>query len=170
MNITNFITWFIYQFMNIAQRIVNSIDQIKIYNSVSLLDFTITITIISEENKTNYEQYNKIYIPKEYNKENYKYTINNDTITIITNEDCTTSYNSTYCKCYQYNEKYNIITNQNTCNRDPNYTINKNYITSDINYSDRITNYYKNNYIIMYGIIIIALIVTATLKRNSRKI
>lgn len=46
MNITNFITWFIRQFVNIGQSILGHLDNIKIYNTVSLLDFTITIVII----------------------------------------------------------------------------------------------------------------------------
>lgn len=46
MNITNFITWFIEQFISIGTSILTTLDNIKIYNTVSLLDFTITIAII----------------------------------------------------------------------------------------------------------------------------
>lgn len=46
MNITNFTTWFIGQFVRIGQSILGHLDNIKIYNTVSLLDFTITIVII----------------------------------------------------------------------------------------------------------------------------
>lgn len=118
-----------------------------------------------------YKEYNKIYIPTEYINENYKYTISGDEITIITNENCTTNYNTTNCDCRRYNERYNIITNVYQCNRNPsNYILNSNQVTDDINYSYRITNEYKNNYIILYGIVIIALLFIMTIKKNSRRL
>lgn len=127
--------------------------------------------IKNEEQKIEYEQYNKIYIPKEYINENYKYTLNQDEITIITNENCYTNYNNKYCDCIKYNEKYNIVTGRYECNRNPsNYIINSSQITSDINYSTRITNEYKNNYMILYGIVIIALLFIITVRKNSRRI
>ena len=46
MNISNFIEWFIQQFVNIGTRIINIIDGIIIYGNVSLLDFIIAITIL----------------------------------------------------------------------------------------------------------------------------
>lgn len=46
MNISNFIEWFITQFINIGTNLINLLNQIIIYNNVSLLDLIITITII----------------------------------------------------------------------------------------------------------------------------
>ena len=46
MNISNFIEWFITQFVNIGKQVINILDQIIIYGNVSLLDFIITITIL----------------------------------------------------------------------------------------------------------------------------
>ena len=46
MNISNFISWFIQQFVNIGTKIINILDGIIIYGSVSLLDFIIAITIL----------------------------------------------------------------------------------------------------------------------------
>lgn len=127
--------------------------------------------INNEQQKIEYSKYNKIYIPSEYINENYKYTINQDEITIITNENCETNYNNQYCDCMRYNEKYNIITNRYQCNRNPsNYILNSNQVTDDINYSNRITNQYKNEYIILYGIVIIALLFIIMTKKNSRRI
>lgn len=127
--------------------------------------------INNEEQINKYKEYNKIYIPSEYINENYKYTINQDEITIITNENCETNYNSQYCDCMRYNEKYNIVTNRYQCNRNPsNYIISSNQLTDDINYSQRITNEYKNNYIILYGIVIIALLFVIMTRKNSRRI
>ena len=123
------------------------------------------------EQKSEYKQYNKIYIPTEYINENYKYTISNDEITIITNENCYTNYNNQYCDCIKYNEKYNIKTETYQCNRNPsNYILNSNQLTDDVNYSYRITNDFKNNYIILYGIVIIALLFIITMKKNSRRL
>lgn len=45
-NISNFIEWFIQQFINIGTQVINILDGIMIYGSVSLLDFIIAITII----------------------------------------------------------------------------------------------------------------------------
>lgn len=127
--------------------------------------------ITNDEQKIEYENYNKIYIPREYINENYKYTINQDEITIITNKNCITNYNTTNCECYKYNEKYNIITESYQCNRNPtNNIINNNLITEDINYSTRITNEYKNNYIILYGIVIISILFIIMIKKNTRRI
>ena len=127
--------------------------------------------INNENQKIEYSKYNKIYIPSEYINENYKYTINQDEITIITNENCETNYNSQYCDCMRYNIKYNIITNRYQCNRNPsNYILNSTQLTDDINYSYRITNEYKNNYIILYGIVIIALLFIIMTRKNSRRI
>ena len=127
--------------------------------------------INNENQKIEYSKYNKIYLPTEYINEQYKYTISGDEVTIITNENCYTNYNNQYCDCKKYNEKYNIITETYQCNRNPsNYILNSNQITSDINYSTRITNEYKNNYIILYGIVIIALLFIIMTRKNSRRL
>ena len=46
MNISNFIEWFITQFVNIGTQIINIINGIIIYGNVSLLDFIIAIAIL----------------------------------------------------------------------------------------------------------------------------
>lgn len=127
--------------------------------------------ITNEEQINKYKEYNKVYIPSEYINENYKYTLNQDEITIITNENCYTNYNNQYCDCIKYNEKYNIVTERYQCNRNPsNYIISSSQLTEDVNYSTRITNEYKNNYIVLYGIVIIALLFVVMTKKNSRRI
>lgn len=128
--------------------------------------------INNEEQIIKYKEYNKIYIPTEYINQNYKYTLNGDEITIITNENCYTNYNNQYCDCIKYNERYNIKTEIYQCNRNPsNYILNSNQLTDDVNYSTRITNEYKNNYIILYGIVITALIFIIMIKKsNNRRI
>lgn len=127
--------------------------------------------INNENQKIEYKEYNKIYMPSEYINNNYKYTISGDEITIITNNNCYNNYNNEYCNCMKYNERYNIITEVYQCNRNPNnYILNSSQMTDDINYSTRITNEYKNNYIILYGIVIIALLFIIMTRKNSRRI
>ena len=118
-----------------------------------------------------YSNQNKIYIPTAYYNQNYKYTISNDEITIITNKNCYTNYNTQYCDCYRYNEKYNIITNSYSCNSNPgNYQINYNYLSNDINDSYRITRDYTNNYTIYLLMILIVLTFTMLMKKNGYKV
>lgn len=45
-DISNFINWFIQQFVNIGRQTINIIDNIIIYQNVSMLDLIITIVII----------------------------------------------------------------------------------------------------------------------------
>lgn len=119
-----------------------------------------------------YETINKIYIPKNMYEETNKYTISGDTLTIITDNNCTTSYQTTYCDCTYYNIKYNLIMNSNQCNRNPsnNNLISNEYITTDINYSERIVEQYTNNYIVYFGIIITVLLFAIVMKKNGVKI
>ncbi len=46
MNITTFMTWFINSFIHIGSQILSYLDQIKIYGTISLMDFIITIVIV----------------------------------------------------------------------------------------------------------------------------
>lgn len=127
--------------------------------------------INSNETIQKYVEYNKIYIPMEYYNSNNKYTISGDELTIISNKNCTTQYQTTYCDCNRYNIRYNIATETYQCNRNPsNYIIDSNYITTDPDYSDRIISYFRDNYIILYGIVIIVFLFTLTFKKNSRRV
>lgn len=128
--------------------------------------------ITNEELLERYENINKIYIPEEYINEQYKYIIDNDNIiTIITNKNCYTNYNTEYCDCYKYNINQNIISEVNACNKNQtNGIINNENITNDINYNPRIINqYYQDNILSIIMIATIILIVTM-FKKNSRNI
>lgn len=46
MNISNFFSWFLTQFVKIGKNMLDKLDNIYLIGNVSLLDFTITITII----------------------------------------------------------------------------------------------------------------------------
>ena len=118
------------------------------------------------------ELYNKIYVPSQYINQNYKYTLNGDNLTIITNQNCTNNYNTTNCECYILDLKYNVIKNQsNQCNYNPsNNIISYSSISNNVDYSDRITSYYIKEYGVYFGIIMIVLLFVSTMKKNSRNI
>lgn len=127
--------------------------------------------ITSNETIQKYSEYNKIYIPMNYYNADNKYTISGDELTIISNNNCYTQYSTTYCDCNRYNIRYNIVTETYSCNRNPNnYIIDSSYITTDPDYSDRIISYFRDNYIITYGIVIIVFLFTLTFKKNSRRV
>ena len=46
MNISNFITWFINQFITIGANMLGKLDQIILWGTVSLMDFIIAIAVI----------------------------------------------------------------------------------------------------------------------------
>lgn len=46
MNISNFISWFIQQFVNIGSTLLGFLDNIILFGNVSLMNFIITIAII----------------------------------------------------------------------------------------------------------------------------
>lgn len=128
--------------------------------------------ITNEELLEKYKDINKVYVPEEYVKEQYKYVIDSDNIiTIITNENCYTNYNTEYCDCYKYNINQNIISKGNPCNRNQATGIISNEkITNDINYNPRIIErYYYDNILSIIMIATIILIVTM-FKKNSRNI
>ena len=91
------------------------------------------------ENNNDIQEYtgrNKIYIPSSVVNQQYSYRFNGDYIDIITNVSCYQNYNTTYCNCYRYNYKNNVLSEVYSCNTNSNSpSINYNYITSDINYS-----------------------------------
>lgn len=113
----------------------------------------------------------KIYIPTQYINNNYSYRISGDNIVIITNNQCYQSYNQTYCDCYTYIPKENLMSEVYSCNIANNNTqiINVTKITDDPNYSNKIrTDYIQENFIYI-GIFIIGIIFAILLtKERSR--
>lgn len=115
--------------------------------------------ITNQEEITKYTNENKIYIPTQYKNQNYTYKINGEYITIITNQNCYTNYNTTYCDCYMYNYENNLISNSYSCSTNNNNpTIGYSYISDNINDSKYIREKYmqdKSIILIMLGIGII---------------
>lgn len=68
----------------------------------------------------------KTYLPSTFINNNYRYKINGDYFTIITNNNCFSQYSNTYCDCYNVYPKLDYINSEvSSCN------INTNYVTSD---------------------------------------
>lgn len=66
------------------------------------------------------------YLPTEYINSNFKYRLQGDYYTIITNHNCYTQYSTTYCDCYNIYPKLDyIISETMTCNNNP-----SSYVTS----------------------------------------
>lgn len=69
---------------------------------------------------------NLIFLPGELINSNYKYTLSDGVIRVITNNNCYNNYNTTYCDCYDVylNNDY-MVSNVINCNNNP-----TNYVTS----------------------------------------
>jgi hypothetical protein len=120
---------------------------------------------------SNYSNYNKIYIPSELNNSNYQYKISDDHIIVITNRNCYTQYNSTYCDCYYYNYKNNLTSSTYTCNTNNSSTsLNYSSISSDINDSVYLSNRFYQDKSILLFVIILALIFARFLTKERSHI
>lgn len=125
--------------------------------------------IRNQQDINNYKQYNKIYIPNEYNNTNWKYYENGNYIRIVTNNNCYTQYNTTYCDIYDYNVERNLISKTYTGNNNPNLVeIDKQYVTSDINYSTHIREIFIQDKITMLGVIAIGILFAILLSKELR--
>ena len=125
--------------------------------------------ITNQEEITKYTNENKIYIPTQYKNQNYTYKINGDYITIITNNNCQTNYNTTYCTCYYYNYKNNLMSDSYSCSTNNNNpSISYSLISNDINDSIYIRNRYIEDKSIMFFIIGIGIIFAILLMKGRR--
>ena len=116
-----------------------------------------------------YTQYNKIYIPIEYNNTQYRYFENGNYIRIITNRNCYTQYNQTYCDIYDYNVERNLVSKTYTGNNNPNLVeIDYQYISSDINYSPHIREVYIQNKITLGIVLLIGIMFAILLSKELR--
>lgn len=126
--------------------------------------------ITNDKDINEYKNFNKLYIPENYNNSNWSYRFNGDYIYIITNQGCYTQYSSTYCNCYMYNYKNNVMSETYTCNtNNSNPIIAYSNITSDINYS----TYIKDNFIqdksLILGMFILGIIFAILFLGGRRK-
>lgn len=127
--------------------------------------------ITNESELESYSLRDKIYIPSQYNNSSYRYRLNDEYVSIMTNNNCYTQYSTTYCDCYNYYYKLNVVTESYQCSLNTSTNLlNYSSITSDINYSESIQNDYMHDKFILFGIIIIALLFFISLKKGYRYI
>lgn len=123
----------------------------------------------NEQNK--YKNINKQYIPQGYINNNWIYQYNGDYVHIITDQQCYTNYNVQYCNCINYNWKTNVMEILYQCRRSEQYSsLDTQSLTSDINYSETITNYYVKDKSMQIGIIIIGIIFAILLLKERKHI
>lgn len=84
----------------------------------------------------------KTYLPTEDINSNWKYRINDDYYLIITNQNCYTQYNTTYCDCYYRYPKNDYIRSETqSCNwSSTNSWIPSSYFTDDYWYRLDLSN------------------------------
>ena len=125
--------------------------------------------IRNQQDINKYKEYNKIYIPNEYNNTNYRYFENGNYIRIVTNNNCYTQYNNTYCDIYDYNVERNLISKTYTGNSNPNLVeIDRQYVTSNINYSPHIREIYIQNKMTIGIVLLIGIVFAIFLSKELR--
>ncbi len=75
------------------------------------------------------------YLPADLINSNFKYTVSNGIIRVITNNNCYQNYNSTLCDCYDVylNNDY-LVSNSFSCNYNPSSFLSSNKFTDDFYY------------------------------------
>lgn len=81
------------------------------------------------------------YLPHDYINSNYKYQLNNDYFRVITNENCYTNYNNTYCDCFNVYPKLDYLASEITsCNINVSNYVNSSSFTDNFYYRIDFTN------------------------------
>ena len=125
--------------------------------------------ITNQDDLVNYTGMDKIYIPNDKINQNYSYRFNGDYIDIITNNNCYTNYNQTYCDCYRYNYKNNVMSNTYQCSTSSNNpSINFQLISNDINYSEIIRERFIQDKGILIAMVILGLIFAILLTKERK--
>lgn len=126
--------------------------------------------IIEQNDLVNYENIDKIYVPNNYINQNWQYNFNGDYIIIRTNENCRTSYNTTYCDCRSYNYKTNVMSEIYECNttNTNTQTIAYTSISNDINDSMYIRERFIQDKMLYLGIFILGIIIAILITRRVK--
>lgn len=141
-----------------------------------LLEFSSTILlnvymnkIINNTDIQDYSNFNKIYIPAEMLNSNFTYYYDDYFITIVTNNNCYTQYNSTYCDCNKFILSNNVITDTYVCNISQNLPkIQYSSLSDNVNDSLTINNLYLSNTIVYLLMFILALLFASFLIKDRR--
>lgn len=105
------------------------------------------------------------YLPSDYINNSYRYVLSDDHIRIITNENCYTQYNNTYCNCFDIYPRYDYITSgTSSCNINTTF-VDSSQFNSDWHYRPDAHN------IIMYAsfYIVLTIFILFTLLKVFRK-
>lgn len=91
-----------------------------------------------------------VFIPGELIDNDYKYTISDGIIRVITNNNCYTNYNTTYCDCYDVfiNNDY-MVSNSISCNYNPTNYVTSLRFTNDIFYRKDLNDILLSFFIIL---------------------
>lgn len=74
----------------------------------------------------------KTYLPSEDINTNYRYRMSDSNYLVITNNNCYTQYNTTYCDCYYIYPKNDYIKSETqSCNYNQSTYVSSNQFTSD---------------------------------------
>ena len=129
------------------------------------------IKIVNGSDVDVYSNLSRLYIPTDYLNTNYSYHINGNYIDIITNNNCFTQYNSTYCDCYKLSTLNDVVSDSYSCNISTNNPkISYDSLSSDIIYSDNIRTTYYSNTLIYLVMFILALVFAKLLVRERSHI
>lgn len=127
--------------------------------------------ITNENDILSYKAKDKIYIPENFKNSGFTYKINGDFITIITNQNCQVNYNTTYCNCYYYNYKNNLMSDVYTCSTNNNNpTILYTSITSDVNDSKYIRDIFIQDKGITLCMIILGILIAVFLTKERHSV
>ena len=100
--------------------------------------------------------YYNIYLPTQYDYSNFIYRLTDDnTIQIITNNNCVTGYNNTNCDCYDYYINRGVSSSSYSCSRNQTTRI---LSRSDFKFDDTMAKYQSTlyswgNLILVIGVI-----------------
>lgn len=141
-----------------------------------LLEFSSTILlclcmnkIINNTDVQEYSNFNKIYIPDEMLDSNFSYYYDDNYITIITDNNCYTQYNSTFCDCNRFILSNNVVTDSYSCNINQNLPkLNYNSLSDNINDSLTLNHLYLSNTIVYLLMFILALFFASFLIKDRR--
>lgn len=75
------------------------------------------------------------YLPSNLINSDYKYQLNGDYFKVITNQNCYTQYNSTYCDCFNvYPHLDYIVSEKSSCNTNVNSFVTSSSFTDNFYY------------------------------------
>ena len=112
----------------------------------------------------------KMYLPSDYIDSNYLYDLNSNYITIRTDNNCYTQYNTTYCDCFRVYPQYNYITsNLYSCSfSNSQYYSSYTEFSSDVFNMPNISNVFITYFIIIFILVYILMSMWKAFRKRLR--